>query len=201
MGIQHSLNSYWDSRFERQAIKILPGEYFVTAGNEMIVTVLGSCISACIHDDALNIGGMNHFMLPGDKSFKSIDVIDDSRAARYGNVAMERMINDLIKIGGNRENMTAKIFGGGRITNTSADIGMGNINFVREYLEMENIKIVSEDVGDIYPRKIYFIPQTNDVFVKRIERVNNDTISVREHNYIKSLKKTDTESQVFFLSD
>ncbi|RDH85697.1 MAG: chemoreceptor glutamine deamidase CheD [endosymbiont of Galathealinum brachiosum] len=205
MAVHQSYERYWDSRFKRQAVKILPGDYFVTNGKEMIVTVLGSCISACVHDELLKVGGMNHFMLPQNKSYKNnnhhIDVIDDSKAARYGNVAMERLVNDIIKLGGSRHNMKAKIFGGGRITNARTDIGLDNIDFVREYLDIENIEILSEDVGDIYPRKVYYIPESNEVYVKKIERMNNDTIMVRENNYIKSLKKTETESQVFFLSD
>jgi chemotaxis protein CheD len=197
-------NSYWDHRFNRQAIKILPGDYYVSKGKEMIVTVLGSCISACIQDTVLKIGGMNHFMLPKDKSYKKhthVDVIDNTAAARYGNVAMERMINDIIKRGGNRHNMKAKIFGGGRITKSSLDIGEDNIAFVKEYLDMEGITILSQDVGDIYPRKVYFVPETNDVYVKRIERMNNETIILRENDYVESLESVETESQVFFLSD
>lgn len=194
-------NSYWDERFKRQAVKILPGEYYASNGEEMIVTVLGSCVSACIQDKVSKVGGMNHFMLPMDKSYhnKSIDVISDTDAARYGNVAMERLINDIIKRGGNRHNLTAKIFGGARITNARTDIGAGNIKFVREYLDIEGINILSEDVGSHFPRKVYYIPETNEVFVKRIERVNNATIVDREYNYINSLDKTETESQVVFL--
>jgi len=202
--MQQSFDGYWDNRFNRQAIKILPGEYFVTAGKEIIVTVLGSCISACIQDEILKIGGMNHFMLPNDKGYskaKHIDVIDNSEAARYGNVAMERLINDIIKLGGNRFNLKAKIFGGGRVTNSSIDIGLDNIKFVKEYLKIEGIEILSEDVGDVYPRKVYYVPETNDVYVKKIDRLNNNTIVSREKDYIKSLKKSETESQVFFFSD
>lgn len=193
-------NSYWDDRFKRKTVKILPGEYYVSNKNEMIVTILGSCVSACIQDKVTKVGGMNHFMLPMDKSHEhgSVDVISDTDAARYGNVAMERLINDIIKLGGSRHNMTAKIFGGGRITNTSTDIGAGNINFVREYLKLEGITVLSEDVGNVFPRKVYYIPDTNEVFVKRIRRVNSLTIVDRESKYINSLDKTETESQVFF---
>ena len=191
-------NSYWDDRFKRQTVKILPGEYYVSNGKEMIITILGSCVSACIQDEVTKIGGMNHFMLPMDKK-KSIDVISDTDAARYGNVAMERLVNDIIKLGGSRQNMKAKIFGGGRITNTSTDIGAGNIKFVRDYLNIEGIDILSEDVGNVFPRKVYYIPETNDVFVKRIRRINSLTIVDRESKYISSLDKTETESQVTFL--
>ena len=196
--MKDATNRYWDSRFKRQTVKILPGEYYVGNGKEMIVTVLGSCISACIQDKVTKIGGMNHFMLPMDKGYnREQSAADDTKAARYGNVAMERLINDIMKLGGDRKNMRAKVFGGGRITNTQTDIGASNISFVREYLNMENIQILSEDVGDVYPRKVYFIPETNDVYVKKIQRMNNATIVDRESNYINSLDKEEKESQVF----
>ncbi len=191
--------AYWDSRFKRNTVKILPGEFYVSQGQEMIVTVLGSCISACVHDDLTNVGGMNHFMLPMKKAVAHVDVTDDSEAARYGNVAMERLINEIVRKGGNRHNMTAKIFGGGRITDSSIDIGNSNIDFAREYLEIEEIEVLSEDVGDVCPRKVYYIAETNEVFVKRIKRMNNDTIIQREDKYIHSLDQSDTESQVSFL--
>lgn len=167
----------------------------------MIVTVLGSCVATCIQDKVTGIGGMNHFMLPINNSYNNdhaVAVTDDTEAARYGNVAMERLINNIVQLGGNRHNMEAKVFGGGRITNTGIDIGAENIRFVHEYLNIEGIKILSEDTGDIYPRKVYYIPETNDVFVKKVLRMDNTTIINREFNFVDSLNKTDTESQVFF---
>ncbi|NOZ11028.1 MAG: chemoreceptor glutamine deamidase CheD [Gammaproteobacteria bacterium] len=197
-----SVNRYWDNRFKRQTVKILPGDYYVCDGQEMIVTVLGSCISACIQDQVTKIGGMNHFMLPTKKGHdyeQSVNITDDTDTARYGNVAMERLINDIVKLGGNRHSMRAKIFGGGRITNTRIDIGAGNISFVHEYLHTEGIQILSEDVGNIYPRKVYYIPEINEVYVKIIQHMNNTTIIDRDISYIHSLDKYDTEGQVSFL--
>lgn len=200
---QEKLGSYWDCRFSREVVKILPGEYFVCKDTRMIVTVLGSCVAACIRDKELKIGGMNHFMLPqaGRYAHHRVAVVDDSDAARYGNVAMERLVNDILKMGGRRKNLTAKIFGGGRITNATVDIGGDNINFVYDYLGLEGITILSEDVGGTLPRKVYYIPETDDVFIKKIERMNNDTITRRENSYIQSLNKKDTEGEVTFLND
>ena len=131
------LNHYWDNRFKREVVKLLPGEYHACNNENMIVTVLGSCIAACIQDVNLKIGGMNHFMLPMENAYanKNAHVIDDTNAARYGNVAMERLINEIIKLGGDRNSMHAKIFGGGRITNTATDIGAKNIAFVKREQE------------------------------------------------------------------
>lgn len=201
--MEQSLKCYWDDRFHRNAVKLLPGDYYACDGGEVIVTVLGSCISACVYDEVLNIGGMNHFMLPNEfrqeNQKNKVEPTDDSNAARYGNVAMERLINEIIKLGGNKSNMKAKIFGGGQITHSTIDVGEGNIAFSREYLGLEGVEIISEDVGGQWPRKVYFIPSTHDVFVKRIERMNNNTIVTRENSYMDSLNKTEQQGQVFFL--
>lgn len=194
---------YWDNRFKRNAVKLLPGDYYAIDGAEMIVTVLGSCVSACIQDHYLKIGGMNHFMLPMEGRYRvngaHVHVEDDSAAARYGNVAMEWLINEIIKLGGNRQKMQAKIVGGGRVTDGNNDIGADNIDFIREYLEMESIDIISEDVGGVLPRKVYYIPETNDMYVKKIRRMNNDTIVTREKSYMDSLQESETEGQITFL--
>ncbi|MDH5572019.1 MAG: chemoreceptor glutamine deamidase CheD, partial [Gammaproteobacteria bacterium] len=130
---------------------------------------------------------------------KNAHVVDDSSTARYGNVAMERLINEIVKLGGDRNNMHAKIFGGGRITNTATDIGAKNISFVKEYLEFENIKVISDDVGGEFPRKVYYIPSTDDVYVKKIRRMHSDTIVTRENNYIATIDETEKAGEITFL--
>lgn len=200
---QQNLACYWDPRFKRQTVKLLPGDYYVCAGDEMIVTVLGSCISACLRDKISGIGGMNHFMLPENRNViaaeKSLVNNYAIASTRYGSIAMEMLVNDILKRGGKRENLEAKIFGGGRITaQTSVDIGKNNILFVKEYLKIESIPIVSQDVGDVWPRKVYFIPATGDVFVKKIERMNNQTILQREDGYSRAIKEKDVSSEITF---
>jgi chemotaxis protein CheD len=175
----------------------------VCSGDEMIVTVLGSCISACLRDKIFGIGGMNHFMLPEDKNViqnvKSLVNRYEIASTRYGSIAMEMLVNDILKRGGKRENLEAKIFGGGRITaQMSSDIGNINILFVTEYLKIENIPVVSQDVGDVLPRKVYFIPATGDVFVKKIDRINNNTIVEREAGYSKKIKENKVSSEITF---
>ncbi len=198
-----SASRYWDARLKCHIVKILPGEYAVGEAGEMIVTILGSCIAACIYEKVLGIGGMNHFMLPFEK-YKNRsgenNVTDyKSLTARYGNVAMEMLINEIIKKGGMRYNLEAKIFGGASITDTSTDIGAENIAFVREYLAIEKIKILSEDVGGFLPRKIYYNPTTNDVYVKRIERANAGDIIVAENACRKNIKDKEADGKVYFL--
>jgi chemotaxis protein CheD len=177
---------YFDPYFKLDAVKILPGEYYVTARPMLIVTVLGSCVSACIRDRISGIGGMNHFMLPeaGDGG----DVVNAS--ARYGTYAMEVLINQLLKMGARRANLEAKVFGGGNVLQNHgvANIGDRNARFVHLYLNAENIKIVAEDLLDIYPRKVYFFPETGKVMVKKLKKLNNDTIFQREREYDARLR-------------
>ncbi|MGH8597606.1 MAG: chemoreceptor glutamine deamidase CheD, partial [Gammaproteobacteria bacterium] len=162
-----------------------PGEYYVTRREEMIVTVLGSCISACIRCRATAIGGMTHFMLPqsradGDGTWAGTAV---NAAARYGNYAMEHMINDLLKNGASRKYLEVKIVGGGRVLTQMSDVGQQNIEFARAYLQAEGLSVSAEDVGDIYPRKVYYDPGSGKVSVKKLRSLNNDTIFDRENRY------------------
>lgn len=184
------INRYWDRQRNQYAAKILPGQYYVTVEDELIVTVLGSCVSACIRDPAMGIGGMNHFMLPtGEHTGKLME--RNSDATRYGNFAMEKLINDILKHGGIRDNLEIKVFGGGKVIEhmTEADIGGRNIKFVREFLATEGFRIVAEDLGDIYPRKIVYEPKTGKVYVKKLRTMHNDTIAKREASYKQELEK------------
>ena len=194
----NDINRYWDKNHETFAAKILPGEYYVTANNEAIVTVLGSCVSACIRDKVFGIGGMNHFMLPLNKNMSDADVAAMSNAGRYGNFAMEKMINDILKNGGTRENLEVKIFGGGRVLKNmkTLDIGNGNIDFVREYIQTEQLHLVGEDVGDIFPRKVIYFPLTGKVKVKKLRQIHNNTIIERENSYMSSIEVKPVESDV-----
>lgn len=185
------IRRYWDSKIESIVAKILPGEFYVTSHNEMIATVLGSCVSACIWDESAKIGGMNHFMLPEDGQGGGhwIGEIDTGKSARYGEYAMEKLINEILKHGGKRQNLGIKIFGGGRVLANTTDIGSKNIEFVHRFIETEGMRLVAEDTGDIYPRKVHFFPQNGKVRVKKIRDTHNDTILNRERHYIQELKQ------------
>jgi len=196
-GFEH-INRYWDKTFELIAAKILPGEYYVTQENELITTVLGSCVSACIRDREMGIGGMNHFMLPittSEKLKKGSEAIV-GQATRYGNYAMEHLINTILSNGGKRKNLELKVFGGGKIIPTLTDVGIKNIDFVLDYIEQEGLNLLSHDLGDIYPRKIIYFPQTGKVRMKKIQDLHNDTIAQREKQYLSVLKNAPVEGEV-----
>ena len=187
-----SPNLYYDKQFEKNAVKLLPGEYFVTARDMLLVTVLGSCVAACIRDRVSGIGGMNHFMLPGDGS----DVLSSS--ARYGAYAMEKMINEMIKAGAKRSNLEAKLFGGGNVLRgfTVANVGERNAEFALDYLQAEHIDVLAQDLLDIYPRKVYFFPHSGRVLVKKLRNVHNDTIVDREQTYRSRLRVAEVAGDV-----
>jgi chemotaxis protein CheD len=188
-------NTYFDRHFNLRAAKILPGEYYVTTHDMVLVTVLGSCVSACIRDRRSGSGGMNHFMLP-DGGTDSRDPL--SSTARYGVFAMEMLINELIKLGAQRTDLEAKVFGGGNVMAgfTQANVGQRNATFVRDFLKTERIPLLAEDLLDIHPRKVYFFPATGKVLVRKLRELHNDTISRRELDYRSELNRTDVSGAV-----
>ncbi|MBB1077917.1 chemoreceptor glutamine deamidase CheD [Rhodoferax sp. 4810] len=165
---------YADHHFQYDAVKVLPGEYFVSNQDLMVMTVLGSCIAACIWDGRVRAGGMNHFMLPeGDGA---------EGGGRYGSYAMELLINHLLKLGARRESMQAKIFGGAQVMAgfSSMNVGERNTKFVLDYLATERIPVVSQDVLDIHPRKVCFFPASGKALVKRLAHAHPETLAVEE---------------------
>ncbi len=196
-GFEH-VNRYWDPVHKTNSAKILPGEYYVTNHDEAIATVLGSCVAACVRDKLSGIGGMNHFLLPhcSQRDGMDIEQIATSDANRYGSYAMEHMINDILKHGGQRRNLQVKLFGGGRIINELSKVGARNVQFAKRYLQMERLEILSEDVGDVYPRKVYFFPRTGTALVKKLRSLHNDTIIQRERAYLHEIEEKPVAGEV-----
>lgn len=192
-------NLYFDRQFNTQAAKILPGEYYATSRDVMIVTVLGSCVSACIRDRESGIGGMNHFMLPHTDADPDNPL---STSARYGTYAMEMLINDLLKLGARRSSLEAKIFGGGNVMTgfTVHNVGTRNAEFALHYLQTENIRVVAKDLLDIYPRKVYFFPNSGRVLIKKLRNVHNNTIVEREEAYVSHLSAASSAGDVELFS-
>ncbi|WP_460487077.1 chemoreceptor glutamine deamidase CheD [Curvibacter fontanus] len=163
---------YADHHFQYDAVKVLPGEYFVSTEDVLIMTVLGSCIAACVWDGKARVGGMNHFMLPEG----------EDGSGRYGSYAMELLLNEMIKMGARRETMQAKVFGGGAVMAgfTTMNVGERNTKFVLDYLATERIPVVSQDVLDIHPRKVCFFPVTGKALVKRLAHAHPEALAVEE---------------------
>ena len=191
------IGRHWDAREGKWVAKLLPGDYYVTTADELIFTVLGSCVSACIRDRALRIGGMNHFMLPENAGDGGSWGQTASAATRYGNVAMERLVNDILKAGGKRENLEVKLVGGGRVLDAMTDIGARNIQFVREFVATEGYKIVGEDLGSTHPRKVMYHPGTGDARVKKLgnREVGSDLVE-REKSYARKIDTTPVAGEI-----
>jgi len=190
-----SPNLYFDRHFNVEAAKIMPGEYYATTRDMLVVTVLGSCVSVCLRDKTNGIGGMNHFMLPHSDNDPQNPV---SISARYGTYAMEMLINHLIKLGARRSNFEAKVFGGGNVLRgfTVANVGARNADFVLEFLHAEKIEIAAEDLLDIYPRKVYYFPKTGRALIKKLKGIHNNTIVDREKDYESRLDYTRMEGEI-----
>ncbi len=174
---------YHDQALGSEAIKLLPAEYFASDHEIAMVTVLGSCVAACLRDPLLKIGGMNHFMLPdGD--------VGDGEPARYGSHAMELLINTLLKMGAQRDRLEAKVFGGGNVLKsfTTNQVGSRNAAFALDYLKAERIRIVAQDLGGIHPRKVGFFPVSGRAMVKQLPHAHEAEVVAEESRYYQRLK-------------
>jgi len=168
---------FYDAHFKCEAVRVLPGEYFVDNQDTLIVTTLGSCIAACLWDREARIGGLNHFMLP-----ESTDRSGDS--GRYGSFAMELLINQMMKRGASRLTLEAKVFGGGQIIGgmNTLNVGERNTAFVLDYLKAERIAVVSRDVLGPHPRKVCFLPASGKAMVKRLGNMNTESLLAQERS-------------------
>jgi chemotaxis protein CheD len=177
---EFAANEYFDPLLAKHAVKLLPGEYHVSDRDIVQVTVLGSCVSACIRDTVFGIGGMNHFMLPDGDGQGGWGT-----STRYGVYAMEILINEILKRGARRENLKAKVFGGGNVMKalSQSPVGERNAAFALRFLETEGIPVLAQDLVDIYPRKVYHFPATGRVRVKKLVEMHNQTILERERDY------------------
>ena len=189
------MNRYYDSQFGKNIVTIYPGEYFTSFGEEYISTVLGSCVSVALYDENLQVGGLNHFMLAYDGKG---DRDQDEAAGRFGEYAMELLINDLLKKGASRQRLTAKVFGGSNVlgsgTSSKLQVGENNIKFVFEYLKSEKIPVVSSNTGGDKPRKIFYDPKSSKIWLKHIKNStmrNEETLNKREKEYASRVRENE----------
>jgi chemotaxis protein CheD len=172
--------STYDPHLRIDAIRVQPGDFYASDRDVAIVTVLGSCVAACLRDSQSGIGGMNHFMLPHGR-----DRGPASASARYGVNAMELLINELIRLGARRSRLEAKVFGGGNVLEgcTALNIGQANARFVAQFLKAESIPVVGSDLEGSGSRKVYFFPATGRVLVRGIQRSENRSVAEHEARY------------------
>ena len=185
MSVARSSRRYFDPRFDATIITVAPGEHEITAAkDEIVATVLGSCISVCMRDPQVGVGGMNHFLLPKNNGG------DANAGERYGDTAMEVLINGLLKRGARRNHLEAKVFGGARVLSgaTMLAIGEGNIKFVNEFLRVEGIPVVSKDVAGTRSRRIHYQPSTGRAWVQHVQPSTRDSGHEQEIAYLYRLK-------------
>ncbi|MGE0859810.1 MAG: chemoreceptor glutamine deamidase CheD [Gammaproteobacteria bacterium] len=185
----------FDVKLDATVAKILPGEYYATGDHEYITTTLGSCVSACLWDPLVAFGGMNHFMLP-DAGEGRLEIGGASDAARYGSFAMEHLINAILKAGGRRERLRAKIVGGGNVLQIATNIGGRNIEFVRGYLRNEGIQIVGEDVGGRAGRLVRFHPASGAAAVKPLASTESRGLVDAEGSYRINIERKPAAGEV-----
>lgn len=180
-----------DHRSGESVANISPGELYVTRSPEQIVTVLGSCIAACIRDYKTGVGGMNHFMLPDSEASNGFGSLVE---ARYGNFAMEALINGILKHGGARNRLEIKLFGGARMIAGLSDVGKQNVEFVEAYLRAEQFSVESKDLGGDRARLVHYWPATGRVRVKWVRK--NSKVATTENAYRDEISTADTGGSV-----
>ncbi len=173
-------------------VKIFSGDWGVSnKHDEMFSTILGSCVSACVHDPVAKIGGMNHFLLPHDGEGR-----DAGESARYGVYAMEILINAMMKAGGQKHRFEFKLFGGGNVINHSAKIGSKNARFVRNFMRDEGYRVISEDLEGEQPRSLHYYPTTGKVMMRKLQRKEDFVIIEEERKYEKRLTTKQIEGDI-----
>jgi chemotaxis protein CheD len=189
--LQTARRSY-DPQTGYEVVKIFSGDWHVsTEPGEMLATILGSCVSACIRDPIIGVGGMNHFLLPGDPSGKQT-----GEGARYGVNAMESLINGILKAGGRKDRLEVKVFGGGNVINNSAAIGSKNAVFIRDFLKREGFRIVSEDLEGDLPRRVHYFPDTGKVLMRRLKRKDDLRVVEEEIQYQNRITAAPVEGDI-----
>jgi chemotaxis protein CheD len=185
----------FDTRLGMFTVRVQPGECYTTAASdEVVVTVLGSCVAACIRDPRTGFGGLNHFMLPASETGDWSGV---SAVLRYGNHAMELLINAVLKSGCRRDALEIKLFGGADLTEGPSRVGSKNAAFVVDYLQQEGLSAMSADLGGAHPRVIQYAPATGiarRAFRKRLDE--DRIIAERERRYTRALSVKPPEGDI-----
>jgi len=178
--------NYYDATYGTMVHKINEGGFCVLSRSDhLIMTTLGSCISVCMFDPVVKVGGMNHFLLPAKRGPE----LGNSRSMRYGINAMEMLFNEVTKRGGKKSRLVIKAFGAGRVLNISNDIGARNQFFLKQYMTNEGMSLAAHDLGGDFPRGVIFYPATGKAFVKLMRRASDAKIGQQEEKFRKRINK------------
>src|SRR5688572_8458837 len=142
---------------------LLPSALFADKQSYLVDTVLGSCVSVCFFDQKLKLGGINHYMLPFWNG-------EGLASPKFGNIANEKLLERLLRMGCQKQHIVAKLFGGANQINTSVNIGDKNIQIAREQLDEFGIRILGESVGGSVGRKLRFNTGTGEVLMKFLSK-------------------------------
>lgn len=185
---------YFHPQFRAHTLKVFLGHHLVSDRSDvMMVTTLGSCVAACVHDPATAIGGMNHFLLP------EVPESEDGgagAAARYGSVAMERLINELLSRGAQRGRLEVKLFGGARVIDSSFDVGQRNAAFALDYVRREGLKLVGQDLGGASARRIHYFPHSGRAMRKMLRPEALSETANQELHFRTTLRQQPIEGDV-----
>jgi chemotaxis protein CheD len=185
---------FFDTASGTWMVKVFPGEYYVTSKpDEVLVTVLGSCVAACIRDPRAGVGGMNHFMLPHSKAG---NWAGDMQSTRFGNFAMEKLINEMLKAGCSRNALEIKVFGGGNVTDSLNAIGTDNSDFILRYLEAEGLRCAAQDLRGQLPRRIHYTPTTGKVIRRLLGTGDTGAVVREEREYVSRLSQRSAGGEI-----
>jgi len=176
-----------NSRWGKTLYIISPGEYFATEEQCILGTVTGSCVVVCLYDSVRRIGGMGHFIVPGTIGTEGIF---RDEIASHGITSMEHVIGEMVKLGGDRKRLSAKIFGASYLNGYSARVHYGTVGtmkFMHEYFTLEKIPVLVDDLGGHARRKIYFHPLNGKVFRRFLSNNEGSSEFIRlEQEYIEN---------------
>ena len=174
-----------DDRTGQTVVRIFQGEYYVTdKPDEVLTTVLGSCIAVCMRNPRTGFGGMNHFLLPSDGG-----PTRNGFSLRYGTYSIERLINALLSRGGDREILEVKVFGGANVLKGMVQIGSRNAEFVEDYLKQEGLTVSARHLGGEIARRIRYYPKSGRVMMGRIRSdltsIGQEEIKLRDKDLLE----------------
>ena len=158
---------FYDSKLRKDRVTVQPGEMYVTRGDEIIYTILGSCISVCLHDPEAGVAGMNHFMLPKRSDGGAYSAT--AEMGRYGDEAVAQLLKEMLRNSANISRLTAKVFGGAAMISKCCErncVSKENAETAFAFLAEHRIPVYASDTGGACGRRIFFDTYSGNVLVE-----------------------------------